>query len=92
MARGQGEKGLCALLHGHHGAGGSFSACQSVGPRPSLRMQAWPWLAFLPALVLPVLALRMMFLPHLTLCQIKLFSGSAGDAPSLTLAHELALH
>lgn len=75
-----GEGAWCLAMWAPRGLWSLLQPLGATGPRPSLRMQAWPRLASLPALVSD---LRRIFLLNLT--QIKLFSGTAGDTPSSRL-------
>lgn len=47
-----GEGTLCPTMWAPPGLRGPLQPVGPVGPRLSLRMQVWPWLACLPALVL----------------------------------------
>lgn len=80
-------KGFHAPLRGHHRGYGGLSSLSEMcvqdlvwGCKPGLC-----WHLF-QTLLWPVCALRMIFLLYLTSMQIKLFSGTAGETPSLRRA------
>lgn len=78
-----GGKGLHAPPWGHQGGlQGPLQPVGAAGQRPSLRMQVCPQLASLPDLALASLRSQ----DDISSMQSKLFSGAAGETPSLRLA------